>query len=232
MARTDDDTWDLASSVGATATMVAAQRALANRGGPDRRPVRRAAGAGGRNGLLHPGARRRDRLRGRRSRVQPAARRRGHGGAHPLLRQVVHRCRGRRCPPGGDPRRRPRRARLPAAVAGRNDRVRGRPAGGHRVQDHDAEPGSAPKPRPTGAPIAIDLRDDWPKALLDNGFDPHTAHRVDRRGPADLPAARGPGHAVRQHHRAQRSRQPVGHRAHPGYVACSPTSGRDASPNG
>jgi methyltransferase (TIGR00027 family) len=33
MARTDNDTWDLASSVGATATMVAAQRALSNREG-------------------------------------------------------------------------------------------------------------------------------------------------------------------------------------------------------
>jgi methyltransferase (TIGR00027 family) len=31
MARTDDDTWDLASSVGATATMVAAARAIASR---------------------------------------------------------------------------------------------------------------------------------------------------------------------------------------------------------
>ena len=31
MARTDNDTWDLASSVGATATMVAAARALASR---------------------------------------------------------------------------------------------------------------------------------------------------------------------------------------------------------
>lgn len=31
MARTDNDTWDLASSVGATATMVATQRALASR---------------------------------------------------------------------------------------------------------------------------------------------------------------------------------------------------------
>ena len=30
MARTDDDTWDLASSVGATATMVAAARAMAS----------------------------------------------------------------------------------------------------------------------------------------------------------------------------------------------------------
>src|SRR5690348_16505290 len=33
MARTDGDSWDLASSVGATATMVAAQRALSNREG-------------------------------------------------------------------------------------------------------------------------------------------------------------------------------------------------------
>ena len=31
MTRTDDDTWDLASSVGATATLVAAGRALASR---------------------------------------------------------------------------------------------------------------------------------------------------------------------------------------------------------
>src|SRR5882724_4565419 len=32
MARTDNDTWDLASSVGATATMVAAARAMASTG--------------------------------------------------------------------------------------------------------------------------------------------------------------------------------------------------------
>jgi methyltransferase (TIGR00027 family) len=48
MARTDDDTWDLASSVGATATMVAAQRALANREGliddPFAEPLVRAVG--------------------------------------------------------------------------------------------------------------------------------------------------------------------------------------------
>ena len=35
MSRTDADSWDLASSVGATATMVAAARALASRE-PDR----------------------------------------------------------------------------------------------------------------------------------------------------------------------------------------------------
>src|ERR1700682_4853064 len=33
MARTDNDTWDLASSVGATATMVAAARAMASKAG-------------------------------------------------------------------------------------------------------------------------------------------------------------------------------------------------------
>jgi methyltransferase (TIGR00027 family) len=49
MARTDDDTWDLASSVGATATMVATQRALASREGliddPFAEPLVRAVGA-------------------------------------------------------------------------------------------------------------------------------------------------------------------------------------------
>jgi methyltransferase (TIGR00027 family) len=48
MARTDNDTWDLASSVGATATMVAAQRALAHREGliddPFAEPLVRAVG--------------------------------------------------------------------------------------------------------------------------------------------------------------------------------------------
>ena len=48
MARTDNDSWDLASSVGATATMVAAQRALANREGliddPFAEPLVRAVG--------------------------------------------------------------------------------------------------------------------------------------------------------------------------------------------
>src|SRR6478672_3890737 len=48
MARTDNDTWDLASSVGATATMVAAQRALSNREGliddPFAEPLVRSVG--------------------------------------------------------------------------------------------------------------------------------------------------------------------------------------------
>src|SRR5262249_59932458 len=48
MARTDNDTWDLASSVGATATMVAAQRAFSHREGliddPFAEPLVRAVG--------------------------------------------------------------------------------------------------------------------------------------------------------------------------------------------
>ena len=48
MARTDNDTWDVASSVGATATMVAAQRVLATREGliddPFAEPLVRAVG--------------------------------------------------------------------------------------------------------------------------------------------------------------------------------------------
>ena len=48
MARTDDDSWDLASSVGSTATMVAAQRVLSHREGliddPYAEPLVRAVG--------------------------------------------------------------------------------------------------------------------------------------------------------------------------------------------
>lgn len=48
MARTENDSWDLASSVGATATMVAAQRVLSNREGliddPFAEPLVRAVG--------------------------------------------------------------------------------------------------------------------------------------------------------------------------------------------
>jgi len=53
MARTDDDTWDLATSVGATATLVAAARALASRQGdplvddPFAEPLVRAVGIEG-----------------------------------------------------------------------------------------------------------------------------------------------------------------------------------------
>jgi O-methyltransferase involved in polyketide biosynthesis len=53
MARTDNDTWDLATSVGATATGVAVGRALASRAtnplinDPFAEPLVRAVGVGG-----------------------------------------------------------------------------------------------------------------------------------------------------------------------------------------
>ena len=63
MARSDTDSWDLASSVGATATMVGRPGRW-----PPRRPIRSSttrsgapAGAGGGHRLLHPGRRRGDR---------------------------------------------------------------------------------------------------------------------------------------------------------------------------
>ena len=57
-------------------------------------------------------------------------------------------------------------------------------------------------------PIGIDLRNDWPNALRQHGFD------VNQR-PAGLPAARSSGPAVRQHHHAQCAGQPRRHRALP-----------------
>ena len=152
MARTDNDSWDLASSVGATATMVAAQRVLANREGliddPFAEPLVRAVGLDFFIRALDGEIELED--------VDPEFNMRagggGHGRAHPLVRQVVHRRRRRGCTPGGDPRRRFGRAGISAAVARRNDRVRARPARGHRVQDQDAGRPGCDSQRPTGAP--------------------------------------------------------------------------------
>src|ERR1700745_2693795 len=63
MARTDDDTWDLASSVGATATMVAAARAMASKteqpliNDPFAEPLVRAVGLDLFTPLARPGLR-------------------------------------------------------------------------------------------------------------------------------------------------------------------------------
>jgi methyltransferase (TIGR00027 family) len=62
MARTDDDTWDLASSVGVTATLVAAARALASRqddpliDDPFAAELVRAVGVGALTGALEDGS--------------------------------------------------------------------------------------------------------------------------------------------------------------------------------
>ena len=67
---------------------------------------------------------------------------------------------------------------------------------------------------PTCEPLASTFVTTGRQPCADSGFDHRTANRVDRRRAADLPAARRPGPLVRQHHRAERARQPAGNRAH------------------
>ena len=175
MGRTDNDSWDLATSVGATATMVAAGTSPGHPGRADRRPVRRAAGARRRRRLLHPvGRRRTRRRRGRRPRrpVGHAAHDRHAGRTHPLHRRVLLRGRRRRHPPGGDLGFRARRPRLPAALGAGDDGVRDRPAASHRIQDQHTIDALGAKPTADVRAVAIDLRDDWPIGAASRpGFD-------------------------------------------------------------
>ena len=54
--------------------------------------------------------------------------------------------------------------------------------------------------------VPIDLRQDWPKALRDAGFDVAVADGVGRRGATSVSACRRAGSAVRADQRTQRSR--------------------------
>ena len=173
MARTDGDTWDLASSVGATATGVAASRALASKqpnpliNDPFADALVKAVGLE----LLQPNG-------GRRTGV----------GDDPLFNrqrmceQIAVRTRffddfftGADIggyPAGGHPGLRARHPRLPAAMAAGCGGVRDRPATGHRVQDPACWPSLGANAAADRRTVAIDLRDDWPTALRDSGFDP------------------------------------------------------------
>ena len=82
------------------------------------------------------------------------------------------------------------------------------------LAEHDVPPAARLRP------VGVDLREDWPNALREAGFDATKCHRVAGRRLAYVSAGRRPGPAVREHHHAQRARQP--HRrggdepAHPG----------------
>ena len=171
MARTEGDSWDLASSVGATATMVAAQRALSNREGliddPFAEPLVRAVGLGffvqAPDGEID-------------------------------LEEVDPRFNMRRAAEGMTVRTRWfDKLFTDAAAAGVRQAVilaAGLDARAYRLDWPDGttvyeldQPevidfktntlaGLDAKPKANRVTIAIDLRDDWPKALLDNGFDP------------------------------------------------------------
>lgn len=171
MARTDGDSWDLASSVGATATMVAAQRALGHRDGliDDRfaEPLVRSVGADFfirmLDGEIDLAA------------IDPAFTMRTAAEGMAVRTRWFD------------------RMFLDAAAAGVRQAVilaSGLDSRGYRLPWPDgtvvyevdqpeviefktttlATLGA--EPTATHRTIAIDLREDWPKALRDNGFDP------------------------------------------------------------
>jgi methyltransferase (TIGR00027 family) len=171
MARTEGDTWDLASSVGATATMVAAQRALAHRekliDDPHAEPLVRAVGVDLFNRMLDGDLDLTD--------VEP--------GFTPLRLAEGMAVRTRFFD----------RMFTDAADAGVRQAVilaAGLDARGYRLPWPDGttvyevdQPeviefktrtlaGLGATPTATHRTVAIDLRADWPKALKDNGFDP------------------------------------------------------------
>jgi methyltransferase (TIGR00027 family) len=171
MARTDNDSWDLASSVGATATMVAAQRALANREGliddPFAEPLVRAVGLDFVVRALDGEIELEDvdpEFNMRRAAEGMAVRTRwfdslfADAGAAGARQAVI----------------------LAAGLDARAYRLDW--PHGTTVYELDQPEvidfktktltGLAATPRADRRTIAIDLRNDWPKALLDNGFDP------------------------------------------------------------
>jgi methyltransferase (TIGR00027 family) len=171
MARTEGDSWDLASSVGATATMVAAQRALSNREGliddPFAEPLVRAVGLDFFTRALD---------------------------GEIELDEVDPEFNMRRAAEGMTVRTRWfDKLFTDAAAAGVRQAVilaAGLDARAYRLDWPDGttvyeldQPevidfktrtlaGLGAKPKANRVTIAIDLRNDWPKALLNNGFDP------------------------------------------------------------
>jgi len=171
MARTDNDSWDLASSVGATATMVAAQRVIADREGliddPFAEPLVRAVGLDlftkaldGEIQLddVDPQFSLERAAQGMAVRTRHFDRLFTNAVADGVRQAVI----------------------LAAGLDARAYRLPW--PGGTTVFEVDqpevidfktrtlADLGAQAKSdRRT---VAIDLRDDWPKALLDNGFDP------------------------------------------------------------
>ena len=215
MARTEGDTWDLASSVGATATGVAASRALASKQ-PDpliNDPLRRRAGQGRRPRVLQPNGRRRDWSSSddplfNRQRIceQIAVRTRFFdnfftGAAAAGIRQAVILA-------SGLDTRAYRLPWPPDAVVFEIDQpqvIEFKSTTTGRSWRHSRRRSAAGCDRSSrrlaDSPAGQRIR-----------FDP--ADGLDRRGAADLPAARRPGPLVRQHHHSQRPGQPAGDRTH------------------
>ncbi|AEV71295.1 methyltransferase, putative, TIGR00027 family [Mycolicibacterium rhodesiae NBB3] len=171
MARTENDSWDLASSVGSTATMVAAQRVLSNREGliydPYAEPLVRAVGVDFFVRALDGEIQLDDvdpRFNMRRAAEGMAVRTRHFDtlftdATAAGVRQAVILAAGLDA--------RAYRLAWPAETTvyelDQPDVIAFK---GETMARLGAEPAAVRKA------VAIDLRDDWPKALLDNGFDP------------------------------------------------------------
>jgi methyltransferase (TIGR00027 family) len=171
MARTDNDTWDLASSVGATATMVAAQRAFSHREGliddPFAEPLVRAVGLDFFTRALDGEIELEDvdpEFNMRRAAEGMTVRTRWFDELFTDafasgVRQAVILAAGLDA-----------RAYRLDWPAGTNVYDLDQP----KVIDFKTKTltGLGARPKADRHPIAIDLRSDWPKALLNDGFDP------------------------------------------------------------
>ncbi len=171
MARTDDDSWDLASSVGSTATMVAAQRAISNREGliddPYAEPLVRAVGLDFFTRALDGELELEDidpRFSRRRAAEGMAVRTRHFDrlftdAAEVGVRQAVILA-------AGLDARAYRLAWPKGTTVFEIDQPEVIEFKSRTLGDVGAQPKADQRT------IAVDLRNDWPKALLDNGFDP------------------------------------------------------------
>src|SRR5690349_2563934 len=172
MARTDDDSWDLASSVGATATMVAAQRVLAHReqliDDPYAEPLVRAVGLDLFTRALDGEFDLEDvdpRFNQRRAAEGMTVRTRHFDrlftdAADAGVRQAVILASGLDA----------RAYRLPwpdGTVVYEVDQPEVIEVKSRTLADLGADP------KADRRAVAVDLREDWPKALRSNGFDPH-----------------------------------------------------------
>jgi methyltransferase (TIGR00027 family) len=172
MARTDNDTWDLASSVGATATAVAASRAVASQGpdplldDPFAEPLVRAVGVDTFVKMIEGEAfNEDDPLMNRKTMSEQIAVRTRFfddffiAGADAGIRQSVILAAGLDT----------RSYRLPwpaGTVVFEVDQPEVIAFKTAKLDDLGAVPKAARKT------VAIDLRDDWPSALREAGFDP------------------------------------------------------------
>ena len=170
MARTDNDSWDLSSGVGATATMVAAQRVLAHREGliddPFAEPLVRAVGLDfftraldGEIDLqaVDPRINIRRSAQGMAVRTRHFDRLFTEAGAAGVRQAVI-------LAAGLDTRA----YRLPwpdGTVVYEVDQPEVIDFKSTKLAELGAEPTADRRA------VAVDLRDDWPKALRDNGFD-------------------------------------------------------------